>query len=163
MSSTAEGSLYEMSLTYYHTSDKIKEELIAKLHKLFPLFIEKNSFFDQGKGVITSFKTNEYTYKCEISWIVDDNIAWLDLSIPTYQFDELHLVNYPYMEEDNKWLESLNDQLYSLAQCLYKVAPFKVAVIGEEVGGLLEGVPSSAPFQTICFIPKGKKLIRLLE
>lgn len=163
MNSKAEGSLYEMSLTYRHASNEMKDELVVLLHKLFPLFIEKNSFFERGKGVITSLKTNDYTYKCEISWIVDGNIAWLDLSIPTYQFEELHQVNYPYLEEDNEWLASLIDQLYSIAQRLYEVVPYIVAVIGEEVGGLLEEVPSSAPFQTVCFIPKGKKLIRLLE
>ena len=163
MNNNAEGTLYEMSLTYHHTSDQVKDKLIAILHKLFPLFIDKNSFSELGKGIITSIKTIDYTYKCEISWIVDGNMAWLDVSIPTYQFNELHYVNFSYLEEEHKWLNDLNDQLYSIAQRLYETVPYIVAVIGEEVGGLLEEVPSSTPFQTICYIQKGKKLIRLSQ
>lgn len=159
MNSKTEGTLYELSLTYHNATDNMKNELITLLHKLFPLYIEKTNFFERGKGVVTSIKTNDYTYKCEISWIVDGNISWLDLSVPTYQFEELHEVNYPYLEEENEWLASLNEQLYSIAQRLFEVAPYIVAIIGEEVGGLLEEIPSSTPFQTICFIPKGKKLI----
>lgn len=161
MNNTIEGSLYELSLTYHNATDHTKDELITVLHKLFPLFIEKTSFFEHGKGIVTSIKTNDYTYKCEISWIIDGNISWLDLSIPSYQFEELHQVNYPFLEEENEWLAALNDQLYSIALHLYEVVPCIVAVIGEEVGGLLEEVPFSTPFQTICFIPKGNKLIHL--
>lgn len=161
MNNYTEGSVYELSLTYQNITDQLKEALTFILHQLFPLYIESSPFFEQGKGIFTSIKTNELTYKCEVSWIEDGKIGWLDISVPTYQFEEFHQAIYPYIEEENEWLINLNEQLYVIAQRIYELAPYKVAIIGEEVGGLLEEVPSSTPYQTICLIPKGKKLINL--
>ncbi|GCE23238.1 hypothetical protein [Dictyobacter kobayashii] len=61
---------------------------------------------------------------------------WLDLSIPTGMLELAYHVEYPLLLPTNPWLSDIEHIFITIAEKIYEVAPFDLAIIGEEVSGI---------------------------
>ncbi|WP_026690363.1 hypothetical protein [Alteribacter aurantiacus] len=97
-----------------------------------PIQIEEDSV-TSFYGTMTSSDGN--TLPCLLSITRNDESDWLDISIPQAMFENLYLYDYPLTKERNPWLEIVDETFTLLAEAIYHVSPFDLAMIGEEISG----------------------------
>ncbi len=67
---------------------------------------------------------------------VEGESDWLDLSIPVGMLELRFSVSDPLEINTNPWLGTLDSLLASIASHLFEKAPFRLAILGEEVSGI---------------------------
>ncbi len=68
---------------------------------------------------------------------------WLDFCIPTGMLGHIVNIDYPLCYDTNPWMDEVNGILLRLADSVYTVAPFDLALIGEEASGYLRAGEAS--------------------
>ncbi|HVS20163.1 MAG TPA: hypothetical protein VMT18_16285, partial [Planctomycetota bacterium] len=66
---------------------------------------------------------------------VADESDWLNLSIPTSMLELRYPVTYPLDSTTNPWLRTADSCFVELATSIYRRAPFRLGLLGEECGG----------------------------
>jgi hypothetical protein len=66
---------------------------------------------------------------------IEGQSDWLELSIPTGMLELRFPVRYPIDLATNTWLCELDRLLVRIAARIYKVAPFRLGLLGEEASG----------------------------
>lgn len=60
---------------------------------------------------------------------------WLDLSIPIGMLEDRFPVSYPLDVATNFWMSDFEERLVKIAAAIYRVAPFRLGLVGEEASG----------------------------
>ncbi len=68
----------------------------------------------------------------------DKGSDWLDLCIPTGMLGLEFPIQYPILRDNNLWLKEIDDVFLRVADEVYRRVPFDLALIGEEVSGLVD-------------------------
>lgn len=61
----------------------------------------------------------------------------MDFCIPTGMLEREYLVQYPLIPQNNSFLIELEKTVSELANKVYSIFPFDMALVGEEVSGML--------------------------
>ncbi|MBP3967324.1 hypothetical protein [Paenibacillus lignilyticus] len=67
----------------------------------------------------------------------EEGSDWLDFCIPSGILEKKYSVTYPLIPEKNLFLQELETVFSEIAKTVYSISPFDMALIGEEVSGML--------------------------
>ncbi len=81
--------------------------------------------------------------------VVPDVHDWLDLSIPEAMLRRRFPISEPLRAATNPWARAVENLFVSAAERVFRVAPFELAFIGEEVSGGFAAVPRPLTTATI--------------
>jgi hypothetical protein len=62
---------------------------------------------------------------------------WLDFCIPTEMLEKAFSVEYPLLTDDYPWETVLDKYFLQMAELIYKQTPYDLALVGDEVSGLI--------------------------
>ncbi|WP_090980900.1 hypothetical protein [Paenibacillus sp. CF384] len=67
----------------------------------------------------------------------EEGSDWLDFCIPLGMLEKKYAVSYPLIPENNSFLRELETVFFEISKTVYSIYPFDMALIGEEVSGML--------------------------
>ncbi len=70
---------------------------------------------------------------------VAEHATWVILCIPTGMLNVAYPVKYPIESATNPWIDEFERVLVDIAESVYRVVPFDLAVIGEEATAVADG------------------------
>ena len=73
------------------------------------------------------------------------NFSWLSLCIPSGMLGNYYQIRYPLDHSNNPWLQELDAALLRIAVNTFRLAPYQLGLIGEEILAVVgEGADASA-------------------
>lgn len=67
------------------------------------------------------------------------SLRWLVICVPMGMLEIFYNIDYPITTENDSWATPLRNRLMDIAQIIYQLAPFNLAVIGEEAAAFSPG------------------------
>src|SRR5262249_51890847 len=149
------GSYFELAIQY---KKKLNDEVLTDCfrglwsnNRLLGPYIEKENV---GKGSIDYGSVSGEVFSNHLYGILaladskllgclsltvreEEGFDWLDFCIPSGMLEKKYSVSYPLIPENNSFLQELETVFAEIAKTVYSISPFDMALIGEEVPGML--------------------------
>lgn len=134
------GSHYELSIQYTNVAHAVQA---LNALQAMPLFHNKHDFAvsEQDLQALvkiwqSTLQIDAHTFPCLISLVnAEDGTTFIDFAIPVNELSAVYDLHYPIDNATNPWLTNVHYVLLDLTERIYDIAPFSIAVIGEEVTG----------------------------
>lgn len=149
------GSFYELSIEFHKVGNnkRLNDALVAlQNHNSFQgIWKEREMYQKQTLDLpieievdsVTNYYgmldvTKDISLPCQIILISTEGESdWLDIAIPSVVFEKTFALEYPLIKELNPWIASIDETFIKLAEVIYAHSAFNLALIGEEVSGMI--------------------------